>query len=547
MKDRSEFFRGRLSGLCGLALIVTAACTPARDFGTSVAPTFSQVQATEVFAAGYGGISEKYIEAVSVEDIAIEGLRGLGAIDPNLTITRVTVETDAATPTSTAKDHAKNTKAVVILHAEGEEIIRLDAPAPDDVNGWAALTTKLSLSARKASSEMHAAPIEAVYEAVFDGVLSNLDIFSRYAGAELARRNRSKRDGFGGIGIRYRATDGLPVLSDVLPKTPAARGGLRKGDKLTHIDGVSLRGLDRKIISRKLRGPTRTLVELTFFRPGEGVSKTVTLKRAHIFPITITEKIHDGVVTLTLSSFNRDTARSLSEKLGKARMKLGDAMKGVILDLRGNPGGLLKQSVKVADLLLTQGKIISTRGRHTDSIHHYEAGGRDLAFGLPVVVLVDGRSASAAEIVAAALQDRDRAVIIGTASFGKGSVQTVLRLPNDGEITLTWSRLVAPSGYMFHGLGVRPSICTSGIKGNAQSIIDQTLNNRIKIEDMLAAWRKPDMQNQDQRTQLRNSCPSQRRRDDLELKIARRLIAQPTQFARALDLTAATHQARNPK
>ena len=151
------------------------------------------------------------------------------------------------------------------------------------------------------------------------------------------------------------------------------------------------------------------------------------------------------------------------------------------------------------------------------------------------------------EAVAAALQDRDRAVIIGTASFGKGSVQTVLRLPNDGEITLTWSRLVAPSGYMFHGLGVRPSICTSGIKGNAQSIIDQTLNNRIKIEDMLAAWRKPDMQNQDQRTQLRNSCPSQRRRDDLELKIARRLIAQPTQFARALDLTAATHQARNPK
>ena len=140
-----------------------------------------------------------------------------------------------------------------------------------------------------------------------------------------------------------------------------------------------------------------------------------------------------------------------------------------MLDLRGNPGGLLKQSIKVADLLLTQGKIISTRGRHADSIHNYEAGGHDLAFGLPVLVLVDGKSASAAEIVAAALQDRDRAVVIGTSSFGKGSVQTVIRLPNDGEITLTWSKLVAPSGYLLHGLGVRPAICTSG--GVQESVV----------------------------------------------------------------------------
>jgi carboxyl-terminal processing protease len=293
-----------------------------------------------------------------------------------------------------------------------------------------------------------------------------------------------------------------------------------------------------------LRGPTHTRVELTFIRPGAGEPKTIAMNRVHIFPVTITEKTSDGIVTLTLTSFNQDTSRALSEKLENVRDRLGDAMKGVVLDLRGNSGGLLKQSVKVADLLLTQGKIISTQGRHADSLHQYEAGGRDLAIGLPVAVLVDGKSASAAEIVAAALQDRNRAVVIGTASFGKGSVQTVLRLPNDGEITLTWSRLVAPSGYMFHGLGIRPSICTSGLQGNAKSIIDKVMVDREKIEDMLVNWRKAALQDKSKRAQLRNSCPSQRRRKDLELKIARHLITHPALYARTLDLTAATHEAR---
>ena len=543
MKYRSGFFYRNLTGLCGLALVLTAACAPVRDFDAAKVAPFSQIKATEVFAAGYAGISEKYIDSVSVEDIAIEGIRGLGAIDPDLTVTRVLVQNEQPP----GKEPANNTGAVVILHAGGEELIRLPAPPPGDVNGWAALTSKISVTARKASSEFQSADMEAVYEAVFDGVLSNLDIFSRYAGAEMAQRNRSKRDGFGGIGIRYRTRNGLPVLSDVLPKTPAARAGLRKGDRLTLIDGVAVKGLGRKKVSQMLRGPTHTEVVLTFIRPDEHSPRTVTIKREHIFPITIAEKTSGGIVTLTVSSFNRDTARSLSEKLKNARTALGGAMKGLVLDLRGNPGGLLKQSVKVADLLLTQGQIISTQGRHADSIHHYEAGGRDLAFGLPVVVLVDGKSASAAEIVAAALQDRNRAVVIGTASFGKGSVQTVLRLPNDGEITLTWSRLVAPSGYMFHGLGIRPSICTSGFQGSAQTVIDQAMNNRTKIEDVFIAWRKPGLPDKGKRTQLRNSCPAQRRRNDLELKIAKRLILQPALYARALDLTAATHEARFKK
>ncbi len=527
MNLHHRYWRASLTGFCGLAILLLTACAPLTNPPAAGKTVFSRIQATEVFAAGFSGVTEKYIDPVPAGDIAIEGIRGLGAIDPGLTVS--------------------STGGKVVLLADGREVTRLAAPPSDNVNGWAALTTDIIITARQASTELQTADMEAVYEAVFDGVLSNLDIFSRYAGAEEAKKNRSKRDGFGGIGIRYRITDELPLLIDILPDTPAESAGLAKGDRLTHADGVPLKGLNRKEISNILRGPTYTRIELTLMRPGTSAPLTVAMNRAHIFPVTITQNITDGIVIIKVKSFNQDTARSLAEKLEMARLSLGDSMKGLVLDLRGNPGGLLKQSVKVSDLLLTQGQIISTRGRHADSIHYYEAGGRDLAYGLPVVVLVDGKSASAAEIVAAALQDRDRAVVIGTSSFGKGSVQTVLRLPNDGEITLTWSRLVAPSGYTFHGLGVRPAICTSNAKDNAQDkakeIIRRVLNNRSKTQDTLVAWRTPGLQNESIRARLRDSCPSQTRGNDLEAKIARQLINDPALFTRALNLTADTHQA----
>ena len=527
MNLHHRYARTLLTVFCGLAVLLLAACAPIIKMPAAEKTVFSRIQAAEVFAAGYSGVTDKYIDPVLAEDIAIEGIRGLGAIDPGLTVS--------------------STGGMVVLLADGHEVTRLMAPPSDDVNGWANLTTEIIIAARQASTELMAAHMEAVYEAIFDGVLSNLDIFSRYAGADEAQKNRSKRDGFGGIGIRYRISDGLPVLIDILPDTPADYAGLAKGDRLTHADGVPLKGLKRNEISKILRGPTYSRIQLTLLRPSTTAPLTVAMNRAHIFPVTITHKIVDDIVSIKVKSFNQDTARSLAEKLELARTSLGDSMKGLVLDLRGNPGGLLKQSVKVSDLLLTQGQIISTRGRHADSIHYYEAGGRDLAFGLPVVVLVDGKSASAAEIVAAALQDRDRAVVIGTSSFGKGSVQTVLRLPNDGEITLTWSRLVAPSGYTFHGLGVRPAICTSNAKGGAQDkakeIIRQVLNNRSKTQDTLVAWRTPGLQTESIRARLRGSCPSQPRGNDLEEKIAHQLINDPALFVRALNLTADTHQA----
>ena len=515
-----------------LVFLFIVGCSPVQNQNNNIA-IFKSYQATEVFAAGYTGISEKYIDDISIEDIATEGIRGLGTIDPDLTISF----SRASNNQRAINVNNKILNSEIILSFQGKEIIRKETPPSDDINKWSILTTEISVAAMRASPELRSASLESVYEAIFDGVLSNLDIFSRYFGAEEALRNRNKRDGFGGIGIRFEELNGLPVIVSVLKDTPAEMAGLLRGDSITHINGNGVKGLKKREVLGLLHGPIKTQIELTFIRPAIQKPRIISVLRAHIFPDSITQTISNGIIELTLKSFNQNTARSLSQKLEDARNLLGENMKGIILDLRGNPGGLLKQSVKVVDLLLTQGMIISTQGRHSDSLNQYEAGGRDLAVGLPVAVLLDGKSASAAEIVAAALQDRSRAVIIGTTSFGKGSVQTVIRLPNNGEIQLTWSRLVTPSGYMFHGLGIRPEICTSGLTNNSEKIIRQVINKREKILKMLTNWRKVTLNDKLKRAKLRNTCPSERRLEDLESSIAKYLITHPSIYQHALELS----------
>ncbi|MCH7692869.1 MAG: S41 family peptidase [Proteobacteria bacterium] len=525
--------KGGPLGVVVAAAWLAAACAPVHlpAPADAVSPSLTQqVQPVperpeaEVFAAGYATITEKYIEAVSAATLAMEGMRGLGAIDPALTVTR--------------------SEDVVVLAASELTIARFPAPADDDVEGWAALTAKVSAAGRRTSKELRTASDEKLYEAVFDGVLSSLDIFSRYAGAEEARRNREKRDGFDGIGIRVRMDAGAARVTWVLADTPAAGAGLRKGDRITHVDGVSVRGFTRHEVVRRLRGPSHSSVALTVRREGVDGPLAFEMERRHIVLPTVTERRDHGIIFLTVTSFNQRTASSVAAKLTKALEGMGGSPKGLVLDLRGNPGGLLKQSIEVADLFLTQGQIVRTHGRHPDSEQRYEADGEDMAHGLPLVVLVDGKSASAAEIVAAALQDHGRAVVIGTTSFGKGTVQTVIRLPNDGEITLTWSRLITPSGYVLHGLGVMPDICTSGATGDVRKLIAAVFGRKAKIAADRARWQTAGLGEKKQRRDLRATCPAERRRKALEIEVARRLLSDRALYGRALDLTAATSQAQ---
>ena len=188
------------------------------------------------------------------------------------------------------------------------------------------------------------------------------------------------------------------------------------------------------------------------FADGDGHQIQRTLRRSLIVPPTVTASTHDGVLLLRISSFNQKTSDGISTELQHAKDQI-PLLKGVVLDLRGNPGGLLDQAVAAADLFIPTGTIVQTRGRHPLSNQSYDAVEGGIGEGTPVVVLMDGKSASASEILAGALEDSGRAVVIGTNSYGKGTVQTVVHLPNDGEITLTWSRFFTPSGYALNGLG----------------------------------------------------------------------------------------------
>lgn len=513
----------RFGGL--LAVAVLSACATQHATDERSGASFAEPAAAEVIAVGFDNITDKYIDSVELSRIGVEGLRGLGSIDAGLSL--------------------KEQSGEMVMYEFGDEIGRMRLPANTDVRAWAAAVVALTETARNHSSEIRAASAEKIYEAIFDGALSDLDIFSRYAGNAEATRNRAKRDGFGGIGIRFRVEAGAAIITKVLKATPAAVSGIVVGDRIVAIEGQAIGTNSSFEITKMIRGPVHTKVRLTLSRPEAVQPFAIDVERTHIVPETVTVRVEDSIGIVRISSFNQETSNTLEHALADITPPRAAPLDGLIIDLRGNPGGLLRQSIKVADLLLTQGDILRTVGRHPDSLHHYEAGGSDMVSGLPIVVVIDGKSASAAEIVAAALQDRDRAVVIGTASYGKGSVQTVIRLPNDGEITLTWSKFVAPSGYYLHGLGVVPTVCTSGkLKlDDAAGIIEASLQDNTPAA--MISWQHRAFLDEKERLALRDSCPSETRPGPLDIEIAKRLIHNARLHARALRLTTATAQAIN--
>ncbi len=260
---------------------------------------------------------------------------------------------------------------------------------------------------------------------------------------------------------------------------------------------------------------------------------TFSLTRAHIVPQTVNYRSEGSVGYLRVSGFNQSTAQTLREKILQAKREQGKALKGFVLDLRGNPGGLLDQAVSVSDLFLSRGRIVSTRGRHPDSHQFFDARKDDLAAGLPLVVLVNGNSASASEIVAAALQDAGRGVLIGSNSFGKGTVQTVLRLPNEGELTLTWARFHAPSGYALQSRGVLPDICTSGQDSDATKLLDRIRLGELRV-DREARTRAIALSDTTGLAALRALCPVNESNPELDLQVALGLLGDAALYAQAL-------------
>lgn len=515
--DASASVRPRFAAAFA-ALLVVAGCAAAPE-AEGIASTRED---REMFVSGFEDIESVYIDPVDIAQLTVAGLRNLATIDPKLGV---------STPSGE-----------IVLLVDGKPRRMIPTPTSGDPASWGVVAARTLAAARLESSSIRAASSEALYDAVFTGVMGDLDEFSRYASASEAEEQRASREGFGGVGIRIAAEEEQIRIQSVMHYTPAERAGLKADDVIIEVDGRSLQGMDQEAVVAMLRGRIGTPVMIKVVRPGVEKPLLVEVVRAHIVPETVTYRREGDAAYIRIHSFNLDTAHSLEREIENARREIGPRLRGYILDLRGNPGGILDQAVEVADLFLEKGAIVSTHGRHPDSHQYFEATSGDIAQGEPIVVLINGYSASAAEIVAAALQDSGRAAVIGTNSYGKGTVQHLQRMPNNGELILTWARFHAPSGYTLNHLGVLPSICTNDLdRGTAPVLAALRAGTLRPVPTVLRNATDPG--DEAALNRLRAACPVNNRERPAELQLALQILAEPSLYRQAVHLAGAQQQA----
>jgi carboxyl-terminal processing protease len=295
-------------------------------------------------------------------------------------------------------------------------------------------------------------------EDAINGMLTALDPHSSYMNARTYRDMQVQTRGeFGGLGIEVTMENGLVKVVSPIDDTPAFRAGLKPGDLISHLDGEQVIGLTLQEAVDKMRGPVNSAIKLTV-RRGNQEPFDLTLTRAKITIQSVRSRVEGDLGYVRITSFTEQTDLGVRNAVQKIREQLGSKLAGVVLDLRNNPGGLLDQAVSVSDDFIDKGEIVSTRGRRTDDAQRFNAKPGDILNGLPMVVIVNGGSASASEIVAGALQDHRRAILLGTKTFGKGSVQTIIPLGGQGAIRLTTARYYTPSGRSIQAQGIEPDI-----------------------------------------------------------------------------------------
>ena len=327
---------------------------------------------------------------------------------------------------------------------------------------------------------------EKLIESAINGMLTSLDPHSSYLSPKSFKDMQVQTKGeFGGLGIEVTMENGFVKVVSPIDDTPAYRAGLKSGDYITHLDDTPVRGLTLSEAVEKMRGLVDSDIKLTIRREGREPFD-VTITRAVIKVRSARWRTEGDVGYLRLTSFTEQSDVGIARGMKKIKEKLGDKLKGIVLDLRNNPGGLLDQAIKVSDAFLNRGEIVSTRSRRADDAQRFNAKKGDLAENLPIVVLINGGSASASEIVAGALQDHRRAVVLGTQSFGKGSVQTIIPLSGHGAIRLTTAHYYTPSGRSIQAKGITPDI---EVKQAKLETIDQ--GKRRRESDLKGALENP--------------------------------------------------------
>jgi carboxyl-terminal processing protease len=477
-----------------------------------------------VFATALEFATPRTLDPTTPRELTLWGLHGISALDPAL---------DAA---------LKGDKLVLVAQSRlpAKLLASLAVPPADDAQGWGAAAATLEAAAFDHSTILREAGGQALVQSFFDEMFNHLDPYSRYVPpvpAE-AERDRLSVDAGAGLGLVRRGR--FVAVSDIVPGGPGEVAGLRVGDRILAIGGRFLRGESPDDVLALLSGPEGTEVTVTV-RGLDGRIRTLALVLQTVPPETVFSS-HEGLMTIIrIDSFTSNTAERLSQAIEAGLSAKGppdpNQAAGIVVDLRGNRGGLLREAVTSVALFADHGVIASTQGRDPEATHDWRIEGGDLTHGLPVVLLVDGRTASAAEIMAAALADLGRGVVVGSATLGKGLVQTITRLPDGGEVFVTWSRVLAPLGWPLQSLGVFPQVCTS--RGEAETLhqLDDLAAGHQDLAAAIAASRaaRPPLPVA-QAIEIRASCPAAEGRDT-DLLAARFLVDHPDAYKTALITT----------
>jgi len=473
---------------------------------------FDPQRVTSVYAEALAFMAPRILEPIPVSQMAVWGLRGLTALDPAL----VTVLVDGR----------------LRLTSQSRTLFETTAPKDDTPVAWANTAAAMAGAAYGLSGAIRRAGNEGIIQSFFDELFNHMDPYSRYVAPNEAGEDRARRAGRAGLGMTVAQRGSAVVVREVIRDSPAAAVGLQPGDVLMAVDRQSLRGMAVPAVAAMIAGPEETNV-LISWRGKDGRVREALAERAMVPPETVFVSRMADIVVVRVSGFSRTTDTHMSHALQDA-LAASRAVEGIVLDLRGNRGGLLRQAVSAADALLPPGLVAMTAGRApaANTVWRSTAGqfGRDI----PVVVIVDGRTASAAEVLAAALADRGRAVVIGSSTLGKGLVQTIDPLPDGGELFVTWSRILAPLGWPIHDLGLLPQVCTS----RGQDVLrrqlgllaegSQPMTREIRAHRSARAPLTPQ-----QVLTIRNACPAAEGRDG-DMEAARVLIGNPAAYAAAL-------------
>ncbi|MCW1931487.1 S41 family peptidase [Pararhodobacter zhoushanensis] len=368
----------------------------------------------------------------------------------------------------------------------------------------------------------------ALVQAAINGMLNSLDPHSSYLPPDDYEDMRVQtRGAFGGLGIEITQQDGYVRVITPMDDTPAAQAGVQPGDLLTHVDGVGLMGLTLPEAVDLMRGPVGSEIVVTILREGVAEPFDLSIIRDTIRLRAVRSRIEGSIVVLRVTTFNEQTYDNLASQLADGIAEIGgiEQLQGVVLDLRNNPGGLLTQAIQVSDAFLEQGEIVSTRGRSEGQGDRYNATSGDLIDGHPMVVLVNGGSASASEIVAGALQDHRRAVIVGERSFGKGSVQSLIPLRGDGAVRLTTALYYTPSGRSIQALGVAPDIVVHQPPRHDEAVAPEEATRPARSESTLRGAFNNETITDDERRQMEEEERaaeevSQLREEDYQLAYA---------------------------